>query len=88
MDLDGAALSITKSTPSSELAIHFGDQHTATAIYFSFVTLTTLGYGDITPVSMPARMLTTAEALIGQLYLVILVARLVGLHISTEMKSR
>jgi len=37
---------------------------------------------------MPARMLTTAEALIGQLYLVILVARLVGLHISTEMEAR
>jgi len=88
MDIDGSALSIAKSEPSSELAIHFGDQHTATAIYFSFVTLTTLGYGDITPISMPARMLTTAEALIGQLYLVILVARLVGLHISTEMEAR
>lgn len=88
MDIDDSALSIAKSEPPSELAIHFGDQHTATAIYFSFVTLTTLGYGDITPVSMPARMLTTAEALIGQLYLVILVARLVGLHISTEMEAR
>jgi len=88
MDIDDSALSIAQSEPSSELAIHFGDQHTATAIYFSFVTLTTLGYGDITPVSMPARMLTTAEALIGQLYLVILVARLVGLHISTEMEAR
>jgi voltage-gated potassium channel len=88
MDIDSSALSFAKSEPSSELAIHFGDQHTATAIYFSFVTLTTLGYGDITPISMPARMLTTAEALIGQLYLVILVARLVGLHIATEMKTR
>jgi multisubunit Na+/H+ antiporter MnhF subunit len=88
MDIDDSALSMAQSGPSSKLAIHFGDQHTATAIYFSFVTLTTLGYGDITPVSMPARMLTTAEALIGQLYLVTLVARLVGLHISTEMETR
>ncbi|MFZ1954934.1 MAG: potassium channel family protein [Desulfobacterales bacterium] len=46
--------------------------------YFSFVTLTTLGYGDITPLSRPARNLTALEAIFGQLYLAVLIARLVG----------
>jgi len=45
------------------------------------VTLTTLGYGDITPVSSAARALTSFEAVIGQLYLAVMIARLVGLHI-------
>lgn len=47
--------------------------------YFSFVTLTTLGFGDISPTTGPAQMLTSLEAILGQLYLVILVARLVGM---------
>ena len=51
-------------------------------IYFSFVTLTTLGYGDITPTTRVARSLASLEAVVGQLYLAILVARLVGLQIS------
>ena len=50
--------------------------------YYSFVTLTTLGYGDITPVAPVARSLSTLEAIVGQIYLTVLVARLVGLHIS------
>lgn len=50
-------------------------------MYFSFTTLTTLGYGDITPVSSFAMMLTNLEAMAGQLFLAIFVARLVGLHI-------
>ncbi len=48
-------------------------------IYFSFVTLTTVGYGDITPVHPVARSLAVAEALTGQLYPAILLARLVSL---------
>lgn len=50
--------------------------------YFSFVTLTTLGYGDVTPASNTARALATGEAVIGQLYVAIFVARLVGLHLA------
>jgi hypothetical protein len=50
--------------------------------YYSFVTLTTLGYGDISPVSGPAAMFAMLEAIIGQLFLVILVARLVGMQVS------
>ncbi|MEE8452822.1 MAG: potassium channel family protein [Thermoguttaceae bacterium] len=53
----------------------------ATLEYFSFVTLTTLGYGDITPVSPAARTLASFEAIVGQLYLAVMIARLVGLHI-------
>ena len=53
----------------------------ATLVYFSFVTLSTVGYGDITPLSPPARSLAFMEAIIGQIYLAVLVARLVGLHI-------
>lgn len=52
--------------------------------YFSFVTLTTLGYGDVTPRSPSARTLATLEALVGQLYLVILIARLVSLRANGE----
>lgn len=50
--------------------------------YFSYVTLTTLGYGDIQPVSRLTRVLAYTEALIAQIYLAILVSRLVGLHIA------
>ena len=49
-------------------------------IYFSFVTLSTLGYGDITPVSGGARMLAAAESTTGLLYVAVLIARLVSLY--------
>ena len=49
--------------------------------YFSFITLTTVGYGDIVPQSQVARTFATLEAVVGQIYLAVLVARLVGLHI-------
>lgn len=50
--------------------------------YFSFVTLATIGYGDITPVSSLARSLAVLEAVTGVLYIAIMIARLVGLHTS------
>lgn len=49
--------------------------------YFSFMTLTTVGYGDLVPRSATARTLASLEAITGQIYLMVLVARLVGLHI-------
>ncbi len=55
--------------------------------YYSFVTLTTLGYGDITPVSRLARSLATMEAVTGQLYLAVLVARVVGLQIAHSIRA-
>lgn len=51
-------------------------------MYFSFVTLTTVGYGDITPGWPGAGGLAVSEAVVGQLYLAITIARLVGLHTS------
>lgn len=50
--------------------------------YFSFVTLTTVGFGDIVPVASWVRAITVLEALTGQIFLVVLVARLVGLQIA------
>ena len=49
-------------------------------VLFSYATLTTLGYGDITPVTSPARSLAILEAVFGVLYSAILVARLIGLY--------
>lgn len=54
-------------------------------IYFSFVTLTTLGYGDLTPNNTFVGTLTYMEALIGQLYVAIMIARLVGLYIARRL---
>ena len=51
-------------------------------VYYSFITLSTLGYGDITPLSPVAQALAYVEAITGQIYLTVLVARLVGLHIA------
>jgi len=55
--------------------------------YFSFVTLTTLGYGDVLPISRIARSLATLEAVVGQLYLAVVIASLVGIQISQRSKS-
>lgn len=56
-------------------------------IYFSFVTLTTAGYGDIVPVNPWARGLANMEAVIGVLYLAILMARLVSLYSAATPKK-
>ncbi len=56
-------------------------------IYFSFVTITTLGYGDITPLTQTARSLTVAEAIVGQFYIAVLVAGLVSAYISSKRDS-
>jgi hypothetical protein len=57
-------------------------------LYFSLTTLSTIGFGDITPLSLQARYAAVAEGITGQFYLAILVARLVGLYMSrTAMSS-
>lgn len=55
-------------------------------VYFSFVTLTTLGYGDILPVTSSARALAYFEAIVGQFYLAVLVAGLVGAYLSEKQR--
>ena len=57
----------------------------STMLYFSFTTLTTLGYGDIAPHSPIARLLTSTEAIIGQLYVAIFIARLVSIQVSQRI---
>jgi hypothetical protein len=53
-----------------------------TGLYFSFITLSTVGYGDIIPVSDVARMLAIVEAMFGTFYVTLLIARLVSLYSS------
>ncbi|MEM9373817.1 MAG: potassium channel family protein [Planctomycetota bacterium] len=70
----GSIISNTSPNPVSADDLH----------YFSFVTLTTLGYGDLSPASAIARSLATAEALFGQLFLVVLLGRVVSLQIAAQ----
>lgn len=65
--------------PSAFNGASAGGSHQWT--YYSLVTLTTMGYGDITPVHPAARSLAVAEALTGQLYVGIMIARLVSLEL-------
>jgi hypothetical protein len=56
--------------------------------YYSFTTLTTLGYGDIAPASTYAKLLSISEAFIGQIYIAIFVAQLVGLKIAQKLQEK
>jgi len=58
--------------------------------YYSFVTLTTIGYGDITALTAPAGSFSALEAMMGQIYLAVLVGRLIGMYIfqSGKMESK
>jgi hypothetical protein len=57
------------------------------AFYFSFMTLSTVGYGDITPVSKGARMLAVLEAIAGLFYVAVLISRLVAIYTSNQSRS-
>ena len=57
-------------------------------VYYSFITLTSTGYGDITPLHPYARSLAAFEAISGQLYLAVLIARLVGLEMEWREEQR
>jgi amino acid transporter len=75
-DFRPQAFSFGGAAPPSE------QQVTPVLIYFSLTTLATVGYGDITPVTLQARYAAVAEGIAGQFYLAILVARLVGIQMS------
>jgi hypothetical protein len=60
----------------------------STAIYFSFVTLATLGYGDVVPKTEVARGVAVLEAVGGQLYIAVMIARLVGAQLQTPGQHR
>lgn len=55
-----------------------------TLIYFSFVTLTTVGFGDITPLTPPAKSLAMIEAVVGPMFVAVFIARLVGIRTSSH----
>jgi len=63
----------------------FGDARVqgSDLFYFSYVTLTTLGYGDITPKMPVARSLAVVEAIVGQMYVAVVIARLVATYLGT-----
>ncbi len=60
----------------------------ARLLYFSFITLTTVGFGDITPHDELAQMVSASEAIMGQLYLAIFIARLMTLYLTNELSRR
>src|SRR6266853_2407506 len=73
---------VAQVTPNA-FAFNTGPKETMSgfnAFYFSFITLSTVGYGDVTPVSKVARMLAATEAITGLLYVAVLIARLVALY--------
>ncbi len=78
--IPGSFSGVVKDGESLSFYTTFGED----IIYYSFVTLTTLGYGDITPITQPAKFLSILEALIGQIYLTVMIARLIGLHLKYE----
>jgi hypothetical protein len=70
---------------NTERGVHSIDGFTG--FYFSFITLSTVGYGDITPVSRAARWLAAMEAMTGLLYVAVLIARLVSLYSSAKSEN-
>jgi voltage-gated potassium channel len=81
------AFMISEAHGDMASAVNVTGEHAGFAVYYSFVTLSTLGYGDVIPVNPMARVFSYCEALFGQIYLAILVGRLVGLHISETMQT-
>ncbi len=80
--LDESAFRHPPATEPGVTQFLVGTTISAVSLYYSFVTMTTLGYGDVVPLSSAARSLSSLQAVVGQLYLAVLVARLVGLHIA------
>ena len=78
--LDSEAIRIPTGDEETGLS-PFGSSNFTEIVYFSFVTITALGYGDIAPVSAPARTAAYLQAIFGQFYLAVMVARLVAIHI-------
>ena len=76
-ELDPAAFAVTTQPRTEAAAV-------AAALYFSFSTLTSTGFGEILPVNPIARSMANLEAVMGQLYLAILLARLVTMNIDAK----
>src|SRR5262245_11570961 len=80
---------VTVVRPAGGLAAAAGEPGlTLRMVYFSLVTLTGVGYGDILPATTSARMGAVTEAVMGQAYLYVMVARLVGMQVSQAVVTR
>ncbi|RLB41336.1 MAG: hypothetical protein DRH12_08375 [Deltaproteobacteria bacterium] len=85
----GSFKGICRLAADTQSGAHCVSSQAAAALqYYSFVTLSTLGYGNITPITPLSRMLSWLEAICGQLYLAVTIARLVGIHIAQSMQER
>jgi hypothetical protein len=80
--LNPAAFTVTAGAPVASATSQMS------FTYYSFVTLTTLGYGDIVPLSSYARTFAFLEAITGVLYVAILISRLVGLYITNSIMKK
>lgn len=83
------AMLVLHSASVETLAVGQGEAEAATGVrviasylYFSFVTLSTLGYGDVVPQSSTGEVIAPAEAIVGQLYLAVFIGRLIAMHVS------
>ena len=76
-------------TVSPDIAARLGEWHRRRALfdYLSFTTLMTLGYSDITPIGPPAYTLTWLEVMVGQFYMAVVVAQLVGLKLAQALRG-
>jgi len=81
LSVDATALQFPTTSQAPEES---HDASLADTTYFSFVTLSTLGYGDMTPRTRPAKLAACFEAVFGQFYLAVMVARLVSLHLKSD----
>lgn len=70
------------------VAIQLQERHYPLYVYYSFMTLCTVGYGDIVPAKAGARMLAVWESIVGQFYIAVLVARLVALHVTRTTRTQ
>jgi hypothetical protein len=80
--IDPPAFSSALIDETPERIMRLGAEPAGIEFYYSLVTMTTLGYGDIIPITPASRSLATLQAVVGQLYLTVIVARLVGLHVT------
>ena len=82
LDTNSFSFSLRDGTPGL-----FESESLITGIYYSLVTMTTLGYGDVVPATALTRMAAAVQALLGQLYVAVLVARLVGMQVADSMSE-
>ena len=70
-------------------ALNMGDNHSISEIiYYSFITVTTIGYGDISPISPAAKSLSILFGVVSQLYLTIIMALIIGKYLNKESRTK